>query len=419
MHRTAFAIIALMAIGVSGSQSTAGDWPGWRGPQGDGVVRDANVPLKWSAGTAAWKTKIPGVGYSSPIIKGDRIFLTSSGVDKPTDRCLICVDRKTGKIEWAKEVFDSPIEKMHRLNSPASSTPACDDQRVYVVFAENGHVGVAAFDFDGKLLWKKRPGEFISRHGMHSCPVVRDGKLIVNGEQDGDDSFVAALDGETGDTLWKVERPNKVRSFAAPFLLQTKGRTQVAVSGASQTIAYDIADGSEIWRVNGPASKTVSSMLTDGELLFVPGGREDLMLAVDPNGKGEVTESHIVWKGKKGIPYVPSPVLANNILHVVSDDGVYTSYDPKTGRIIKQLRAAGHTSSSLVVVRDRVLLTEDSGITHVLESDGSGKELARNDVGETVYASLSVSDGALFIRTVENLLCFQRESSSFTDPASE
>ncbi|MFZ9092667.1 MAG: PQQ-binding-like beta-propeller repeat protein, partial [Planctomycetaceae bacterium] len=138
--------------------ANAGDWPAWRGPSADGVVVDSNVPLTWSPDSAAWKTKIPGTGYSSPIIRGDRIVLTSSGVKSPTDRCVICINFASGNIEWTTPVFDSPIEKMHRLNSPASSTPTCDDDHIYVTFTENGYVGVAALDFEGKLIWTQRPG---------------------------------------------------------------------------------------------------------------------------------------------------------------------------------------------------------------------------------------------------------------------
>lgn len=396
----------LIIFSLLGSFAQAGDWPAWRGPTADGVAADSNVPLNWSPDLATWKTKIPGIGYSSPIIRGNKIVLTSSGVESSTDRCVICVNFETGKIEWTTSVFDSPVEEMHRLNSPASSTPACDHEHIYVTFTENGYVGVAALDFNGKLIWKKRPGSFLSRHGFHSCPVVHGGVVIVNGEQDGDDAFVAALDCQSGDVIWKTERPNKVRSFSAPFILTVNKQTQVVVSGANHTIAYHIADGKEIWRTDGPAGKTVSSMLTDGKLLFVPGGREDLLLAIDPSGYGDITETHIAWKGQKGIPYVPSPVLANGLLHMVSDEGVYTCYDAATGDVVKQTRAAGRTSSSLLLVRDHLLLTEDSGVTHVLKSDGSGEEVHRNELNETTYASLCVSRDSLIVRTVGHLMQF-------------
>ena len=386
--------------------SSGVDWPAWRGAAGDGVVTKSAIPLKWSAESATWKTAIPGTGYSSPVIREDRIFLTAAGVNDTTDRTLVCLDLKSGDILWTQEIYQSPIEKMHRLNSPASSTPACDHERVYVTFCENGHIGVAAVNFRGDLLWKRRPGTFMSRHGFHSCPVIHDGRVIINGQQDGDDAFVAALDGRNGDVIWKTERPNKVRSFAAPFLLKVEDRIQVVVSGAGQTIAYDIETGSEVWQVTGPAEKTVSCMLTDGQRLFVPGGREDLLLAVDPGGRGDVTDTHITWSGKKGVPYVPSPVLANGLLHLVSDEGIYTVYEPDTGRVIRQARVAGRTSSSLLAVGKHILLTEDSGTTHVLKNDGSGTVVETNDVGETVYASHAVSGSRLLIRGTDHLFCF-------------
>lgn len=405
-----FRQLSLLLGIITLSGVSADDWSGWRGPNADGRVNDGrNIPLDWSPSTAAWRAEIPGSGYSSPITNGQRIFLTTSGVSSTEGRSVVCVDLKSGDILWTTEVFRSPVEKMHRLNSPASSTAACDDQYVYVAFSENGYVGVAALNFDGKLIWKSRPGTFQSRHGFHSCPVVHKGRVLVSGQQDGDDAFVASLDCLTGAVLWKTQRPNHVRSFTAPFLIDVKGKTQVVVSGAGQTIAYDPETGVEIWSVDGPAQKTVSSMLTDGKRLFVPGGREDLLLAIDPTGSGNVTSTHIVWRAKKGIPYVPSPVLNDGKLHMVSDEGIYTCYDTKTGQLLKQARAAGRTSSSLIYVHDHILLTEDSGVTHVLSADGSGKEVHRNNIDATTYASLSAAEGALLIRTVDHLYCFRAE----------
>ncbi|MCR9200000.1 MAG: PQQ-binding-like beta-propeller repeat protein [Planctomycetaceae bacterium] len=389
----------------------AGDWPAWRGPDASGHITDARVPLNWSADSAAWQTKIPGTGYSSPVVHSGHVFLTTASHPNETDRSVLCLDLATGEQLWCTKVFDSPIEKMHRLNSAASSTPTCDADHVYVTFAENGNIAVAALTHQGEIAWTKRAGTFESRHGLHSCPVVHGDRLLVNGTQDGDGAFVAALSCRTGEILWKTERANKVRSFAAPFLTKVGDTTQVVVSGAGQTIAYDLATGKEIWYCDGPAQKTVSSIVTDGKLLFVPGGREDLLIAIDPTGTGNVTETHIVWKAQKGIPYVPSPILHEGILHLVSDEGIYTSYDAATGQLLKQTRAAGRTSSSLMLAKDCILLTEDSGITHVLKSDGSGTEIDRNVVGATTYASLTPADGALLIRTVSQLLCFRSDDA--------
>jgi len=385
----------------------AGDWPAWRGPDANGHITDERVPLNWSAESAAWKTKIPGTGYSSPVVHSGHVFLTTSGYPAETDRSVLCLDLNSGRQLWSAKVFDSPVERMHRLNSAASSTPACDDERVYVTFAENGYIGVAALTHDGDVVWTKRPGTFESRHGLHSCPVLHGNRLLLNGTQDGEDAFVAALDTRTGEILWKTERANKVRSFTAPFITKVGDTEQVVVSGAGQTIAYNLETGEEIWYCDGPAQKTVSSIVTDGRLLFVPGGREDLLLAIDPTGTGNVTETHIVWKAQKGIPYVPSPVLHEGILHLVSDEGIYTCYDAATGQLLKQTRAAGRTSSSLVLAKGRILLTEDSGVTHILKSDGSGEEIDRNSVDATTYASLTPADGALLIRTVDELLCYR------------
>lgn len=398
--------IAVLAAGLLPVAAAGDHWPAWRGPHGNGHTSESVVPWEWSAESAHWKTPIPGVGHSSPVVFDDQVFLTSSGVRQPDDRCLICVDAVTGDVLWIREIYRSPVEPMHRLNSPASSTPAVDESRVYVTFAENGYVGVAAVSRSGEIEWTTRPGSFESRHGFHSCPVLWNDFVLVNGEQDGSDAFVAALDRATGDIVWKTARSQTIRSFVAPLVLPVGGTTQVVLSGSGETVAWDAMSGREIWKVTGPAEKTVSSMLTDGHTVFVPGGRDNLLLAIDPTGVGDVTDTHIRWSATKGIPYVPSPLLSDGRLHIVSDEGIYCCYDAESGELQKQVRLASRTSSSLLGVAGTVWVTDDSGTTYIVSGDGSGHVLQKNELGEPVYASLAIAGGRLFIRSEEHLFCF-------------
>jgi outer membrane protein assembly factor BamB len=394
------------------SFAQAGDWPAWRGPSGDGHAPGTSYPLRWSEDSAAWKVTVPGSGHSSPIVSGTSVFLTSSGVQQDDDRCLICIDLVRGTVQWTTVVFESPVEQMHRLNSPASSTPATDGERVYVTFCENGHVGVAAVDLHGTIVWKSRPGTFESRHGFHSCPVVHGNMVLINGEQDGAEAFVAALDARTGETIWIVERPQKIRSFSAPFVVQANGKKQIVLSGADETISYDLQDGTQLWRADGPAQKTVSSIVADDKLLFVCGGRDGLLMAIEPTGQGDVTSTHVRWTATKGVPYVPSPLVSGDFLHVVSDKGIYTAYNRVSGEMTHQSRLSGPTSSSLVGVGDLIYVTGEDGITRVITNDAKATVVAQNRVDEPVFASLAFADDVVLIRSESSLYCFRAGSDS-------
>ncbi|MEK6234916.1 MAG: PQQ-like beta-propeller repeat protein, partial [Planctomycetales bacterium] len=212
----------LLILGATTAPVLAENWPNWRGPTGDGISKETKVPVKWS-GTEniAWKTELPGVGHSSPIVWEDRIF-TASAVEE--DRVLLSLDRKTGDVLWKTTVVTTPREKLHRLNSWASGTPATDGELVYVAFLDRKDMVVAAFDFAGKQRWLVRPGAFSSRHGFCSCPVLYKDMVIVNGDHDGS-SYLVALDRKTGETRWKTMREYKTRSYCTPIIREIDGRT--------------------------------------------------------------------------------------------------------------------------------------------------------------------------------------------------
>ena len=251
-----------------GSQAVAENWPGWRGPRGDGTSLETNVPTSWdgeSGENVAWKVAVPGVGHASPVIWQNRIFLVSC-LEEEQERVLICLDRATGKTLWQKTVVKSILETKHRLNSHASGTPATDGKTVYVTFlAADGHevpapnVGkarpvtpgemvVAAYDFDGNRLWEVKPGEFTSVHGFCSAPVIYRNLLIVNGDHDGT-SYVVALDRFTGKTVWKTFREHKTRSYCTPIIRDVAGKTQMVMTGSKRIVSFDPLTGQQHWLV--------------------------------------------------------------------------------------------------------------------------------------------------------------------------
>ena len=220
------------------ANSSAGEWPGWRGPTGDGVVSDEKAPLEWSIEKDVnWKVKIPGKGHASPIIWGDELFLVSADEDSG-ERLLMCLNIKSGKTLWKKTVLESPIEKVHRKNSRASSTPVTDGKSIYVSFLDQERMFIAAYNLEGKKLWEKRPGIFSSVHGYCSSPILWKDKVIINGDHDGN-AYIVALNKETGNEVWKTPRPNKTRSYCTPLIRTIGGRNQLILSGSKSVASYD------------------------------------------------------------------------------------------------------------------------------------------------------------------------------------
>lgn len=233
------------------------NWPGWRGPRGDGTSTETGLPREWSdTANVAWKTPVPGTGHASPIVWGDRIFLVSA-LEESQERALLAFDATTGDRLWQKTVVTSPLEDKHPLNSFASSTPATDGELVYVAFLDRDEMVVAAYDFQGAERWQVRPGPFASKHGFCTCPVLFENLVIVNGDHDGQ-SFLAALDRATGKPVWKIERPNHTRSYVTPIIREYAGRTQLILSGNKCVASYDPHTGEQYWEIDGPTEQFVA-----------------------------------------------------------------------------------------------------------------------------------------------------------------
>ncbi len=236
----------------------AENWPGWRGPRGDGTAEAPDLPVEWSLPeNLAWKTALPGSGHASPIIWEDRLFTVAAL--ETSERVLLCLDRRTGKILWQKTALEAPLESLHKLNSHASSTPATDGERVYVSFLYGYEMVIAAFDFEGAKVWESRPGPFSSVHGYSSSPILWKDKVIINGDHDGD-AYIVALDRKTGETVWKTDRPNKKRSYCTPIIRHIDGRNQMILSGSMSVASYDPDTGEQHWCLDGPTEQFVASI---------------------------------------------------------------------------------------------------------------------------------------------------------------
>jgi len=384
------------------------NWPGWRGPRGDGTVRGApNLPVDFDiAKDTVWKTKIPGVGHASPVIWEDRIFLVSADEESQA-RSLMCFDRISGEIKWSKGVLQSPFEDIHRLNSRASSTPVTDGERIFVSFLDGEKMFVAAYDLEGNQLWQQRPGAFSSKHGYCSCPVLWKNMVIVNGDHDGE-AYIVALDQKSGETIWKTERPNKLRSYCTPIIREIDGRTQLILSGSESVASYDPENGTQHWVIDGPTEQFVASLVynEDLNLLFMTCGfPQKHMFAIRPDGSGNVTKTHVVWRDTAGASYVPSPIAIGDYFLVVADNGVASCFVAETGERHWRERLPGGHSASIIAANGLAYFISDEGIVSVLKPGPEFKVIAQSEVGENVYASPAVYGDQFFIRGEEHLFC--------------
>jgi outer membrane protein assembly factor BamB len=409
MKLLALKLFAAAAVAVPAIQpALAENWPGWRGPRGDGTSSEKKVPLQWNAtNNVVWKTELPGLGHASPIVWGDRVF-TVTCVPEKESRELLCLDRKTGKLLWQKTVIASPLEKKHKLNSHASSTPATDGQLVYVAFLDVQEMVVAAYDFAGNQRWLAKPGNFKSVHGFCSSPVLHKDKVIVNGDHDGN-SYLVALDRKTGKTLWKEPRANKTRSYCVPIIRELSGRTQMILSGDKSVASYDPDTGKPHWYLNGPTEQFVASLVYNpkADLLFMTGGfPEHHLLGLRHDGKGAISDAQIVWHNTKAscVSYVPSPISESDYFLVVSDPGYANCFEAKTGNLLWQEKLGSH-HASLVSANGLVYFLSDDGVTTVVKPGPKYEVVARSELGEGCFASPAISNGQMFIRADTHLYC--------------
>jgi outer membrane protein assembly factor BamB len=398
------AIVALLLVAAAASPSRGEDWPAWRGPRGDGTSRETEVPLSWSATeNIAWRTAVPGTGRSSPVVVDTRVFLTTAEAADESRR-LLCFDRERGTLLWNTVVHQGAAGVMHRLNSPASSTPVGDAERVYAVFVDDQGMRVVAADLSGAVVWSASPGSFQSQHGFAAGPLLFGEGLIVNGQQDGE-AFVVMLHRATGAELWRYRPQVNLRSFSTPLVIQHDGDDQLILAGASQTVALAPLTGKLLWFADGPSQKFVSTPAVGHGLVFSFGGSpEKRAMAIRLGGSGDVSDTHVVWRNERAMPYVPSPLLVGEYLHVISDAGIYTCLDPRSGETLSTGRKLGPVSSSPVAVAGRVYLFEDSGKCTVIRNGPAFDVLATNEIGEPVYSTPAITAASLFVRTEAHLI---------------
>ncbi len=419
-------------------------WSGWRGADGQGVSQDTNFPTEWSeTKNVQWKSAIPGAGHSSPIVWGNRIFLTSdiegevvpgakatihmmgkdefkhpdwAGADKKHTMKVLCIDADTGKILWQQTAYEGTVfDHRHRRNTYASPTPVTDGRLVFAYF---GSEGLYAYDFKGKQVWKKALGGIATLGmGVGTSPVLYDNLVILQCDEDsGEKSFIAAFDKKTGDEVWRVKRPVEV-SWATPTLVKTASRTELITNGNEFTISYDPKTGKELWRSEGVKSNAIHVPLVgDGLIVVSAGYPEKRTIAVKLGADGDLTKtSNILWKYEKGTAYCASPILYKGLVYLISDKGILTCVDAKTGKVIYEggrVPVPASFMASPVAFDDKILLTSDDGDTFVIKAGSTHEVIRTNTVGEPVFATPALANGKIYIRGEKNLYCISNKTMS-------
>ena len=410
MSRSLLASLSYSLILIS-SMHAAQDWPEFRGPTGQGHATTTKLPLEWSSTqNVAWKQPVPGRGWSSPSLAGGRLFLTSAvgegGESKRSLRAL-CLDEPTGKILWDVALFDqdaSAAPRIHGKNSHASPTPLVADGRVYVHF---GHQGTACLDLNGKVIWKNTELSYSPVHGNGGSPILVGDKLVFSCDG-GNDPFIVALDKSTGKVIWKTPRITTAKrtfSFSTPLLITVNGKQQIISPGSGAVCAFDPQSGKEIWRARyGEGYSVIPRPVLGHGMIFIGTGYDTpIVMAIRVDGTGDVTDTHVAWTLKKGAPNTPSLLLVGAEVYMVSDGGIASCVDAKTGTVHWQERVGGNYSASPVFANGRIYFQNEEGIGVVVKAGKEFQKLASNDLGERSLASYAVAEDAFYIRTEQHL----------------
>jgi outer membrane protein assembly factor BamB len=391
-----FALTALAAV-------SAEDWPQFRGPTGQGQSTDRGVPLEWSESrNVIWKTRLPGLGWSSPVIGGGRVWVTSAIKEHGGSLRALAFDLETGRELVNTEVFRTrSADPLNAKNSLASPTPIVEGDRVYVHF---GADGTAALTASGETVWKLRfPYE--SQHGSGGSPVLY-GDLLIFSADGSDAAFVIALEKQTGKIRWKTSRRQPSdQAYSTPLVIRVGDRDEVVSVGAFRAAAYDPQSGKEIWRVGyGDGFSNVPRPVYGHGLVYIATGfQQPSLIAVRPDGTGDVTRTHIAWTLHRGAPLTPSPLLVGDELYIVNDGGIASCLDATTGETHWQQRLDGNFSASPVFADGRIYFLSEEGVATVILPGKEFRKLATNQVDGATLASMAVSAGSIFIRSDTHL----------------
>ncbi|MAR09184.1 MAG: serine/threonine protein kinase [Blastopirellula sp.] len=413
MRLTYLSLICLTSILLSGQSLHSEDWTRFRGPNGQGISSEKGLPTNWSATeNIAWKSPIPGDGWSSPIVLGNQIFLTTA-TDEGASCRLICVNREDGTITWNTEVHRQKPGPKRRQNSYATPTPVTDGKRVYAVFYDGT---VVAVDLKGKLVWKNTEVDFFSLHGLGASPILVQDQLVMPFDGSSrtenrlgwkipwEQAVVLALDTANGKVRWKGKRGKSRVGHVTPIVVED-GK-QIVTAGGDRVQGFDTNTGERIWSIYSQGEGvTPSPVVGDGLIYTSSGFEEPTIRAIRLGGQGDITKSHIAWEQKKGVPVLASPLFVSPYLYTITRDNILHCLNAENGDIVWQKRLQGVYSASPVLVEGRIYILSEDGVTLVLQPGDRYDEIARNELGERCLASMAVSQGHFYVRAAQHLYC--------------
>lgn len=452
MNRFCFGVLAVAILAAVSSLGLAQEnWPQWRGPHQNGVCDSTTLPMKWSLSeNIKWKTALPSWSAATPIIWGDKVFVTSpsKAESKPAqaksdpseqqperrgrqtsldpggpELFLYCISKQDGKILWQKEMDNK--NQIHRKQNDATPSPVTDGRFVWAV---TGTGVVSAYDMSGKRIWTKDLqqdyGAFGLNWGYASSPLLYDGRIIIevlHGMNTDDSSYVVSLDAQTGAVQWKQERPTDAQrespdAYTTPVLLSYRGQDQIVISGADYVTGHDPKTGKEIWRASGlnplsrPNYRIVGTPIVHDGIIYAP-TRKKPLLALRAGGTGDITTSHLIWKYEgSGAPDVPSPICDGTYFYMVDDRGMVTCLDARKGTEVygPETTREGIVSASPILSNGKIYILNEAGVTSIIKAGPEFKVLATNELdGSYTLSSLAASGSQLFIRTSTHLYCIQ------------
>ncbi len=386
----------------------AEDWPGFRGPSRQGESSEAGVPLRWSREQhVLWKTPVPGEAWSSPIVWGDRVFLTTA-TDGGRSCHVLSLDAKTGAVLWDTHVFDQPTLMKRRQNSYASPTPVTDGTSVFAVFADGS---IVALDFGGNILWEDRDFEFFSEHGLGASPILHGNLLIMAFDPSSrthrdqrlgwkvpwDGAAIRALDKVSGELVWEAKRGPSRLAHVTPNLMEVDGAQQLVSAAGDVIQGFDPESGERLWSVYAQGEGVAPSIVVGGGLAYSISGFEATAIrAVAPGGD-------VVWEQTRSASHIPSMIYDAGLLYNIHDSGIATCMDATTGEVVWQERVGGTHWASPVLAEGRIYFLSEEGETIVIQAGPEFRELARNRLDEHTQASMAVSAGRFYIRTADHL----------------
>lgn len=393
------------------TQALADNWPRFRGPDGSGHTSEKGLPVTWDEKNVLWKTPLKGKGQSSPIIWGDRIFLTSA-VDDGKERLVICVDRKSGKVLWEQTAWKGTPDQSHAMNGWASATCVTDGEHVWASF---GMAGLHCYTMDGKNVWSRELGKFQSKtkRGTAASPILAGNLVIFNGDSESD-PFLFGIDKLSGKTVWKIDRPAR-EGYSTPLLLNANGRQELVLNGDPNLVAYDPATGKQLWTCKNFAARGEPAPAFANGTLYVINGQPGDLYALRPGGSGDVTKAMLWHVPRNSGRDQPCPLVIGDYLFVSNMEGILICYQTKDGKELYKDRISGKISASPVAADGRAFFQAENGQTIVLDPGPTLKIAAKNTVGggagEIFRSQPTPCQGQWFIRSDKVLYCVGTKGS--------